>query len=428
MSSSAPSPSRVCSCYPAFPQKKNQKMRQLRFTLQSIMILLAVGGCMGRDAGQENRFATSRSSPVGPRADIRPWANGPWLEVALDATSGEDVLLSAVGNLDVDSRGRVYVPESTAREIIVLSPDLRYDYALGGRGEGPGEFKRLWTVHVFRADSVAVWDSDLYRATVFGPESSKAAYVHKFSSGQGYQGHIGDAWRTTTEAGFLVWNIAPYMASGSELGTERINMLRHLHIKNRAQADDTLLAFPAGEAIVARRLFWRGGGAVSVGDHPYGRRSFVRVARDGHIVYASSLSLEATIVDPRDGMQNTFSYETSPIGVTTEELNEAAAGMHPELARPFLAGAPYVWPPVTGLAVDDLGHIWIGIRKQDRTKWEWAVFLQDGTHVASVELPAGFYIHAVRRDRVFGIAHDEYGVPEVRAYRVHGTEARIVEL
>lgn len=195
-------------------------MQQLRFARQSIMILLAVGGCMDRDAGQENRFATSRSSPVGPGADIRPWANGPWLEAALDATSGEEVLLSAVGNLDVDSRGRVYVPESTEREILVLSPDLRYDYALGGRGEGPGEFRRLWTVHVLHADSVAVWDPDLYRVTVFAPESSKAAYVHRFSSsGQGYQGHIGDAWRTTAKAGFLIWNIAPYMASGSDLGT-----------------------------------------------------------------------------------------------------------------------------------------------------------------------------------------------------------------
>lgn len=380
--------------------------------------LLVFGACGGPDLSEENQFAASRAEPVGPGADIRPWAKGPWLETTLDATSGDDLLLSGALNLDVDSQGHAYLADYSSKEVLVLSPDLIRDRALGGEGEGPGEFEALNNVHVFRGDSLSAWDFRLYRLTVFAPESSEPAYVYDFDSHQGYQGRIGDVWRTRADAGFLVMNITPYMASGSDVGQERVNTLRHIYEQDGGPADDTILTFAPGESIVARRFDWRGGGAVSIAGHPYGRTSFVRFAADHRVVYANSMTFDVTIVDLEDGAWTGFSYETSPIGVTTAELDAHAAEMADHFARPFLDGAPYVWPPLTGLAVDDEGRIWVGIRKEDRTKWEWAAFSLDGSHVASVELPADFEVEAVRNGRLVGFAQDELGVPEVRAYRM----------
>lgn len=377
-----------------------------------------LGACGGPDLSEENQFAASRAEPVGPGTDIRPWAEGPWLETTLEATSGDDVLLSGAGNLDVDSQGRVYVAEYLANEILVLSPDLIYARSLGGDGEGPGEFKSLNAVHVFRGDSISAWDPQLYRLTVFAPDSSEPAYVHGFGSGQGRQGRIGDVWRTTAKAGFLVQNIMPYMASGSDVGRKRVNTLRHLYEREGGPADDTILAFPPSEFIVARRSDWRGGGAVSISRHPYGRTPFVRLAAGSRVIYAHSMALEVEIMDLNDGTRTSFAYDTNPIGVATRELDGHAADMADHVARPFLDGAPYVWPPLTGLAVDDDGRIWAGVRKEDRTTWEWAAFSPEGSHVASVELPANFEVKAVRDRRLVGIALDELGVPEVRAYRV----------
>lgn len=380
--------------------------------------LLVIGACGGPDLSEENQFAASRDEPVGSGTDIRPWAEGPWLETTLEATSGDDLLLPGALNLDVDSQGRAYLADYASKEIFVLSPDLSRDRALGGEGEGPGEFEVLNYVHVFRGDSLSAWDPRLYRLTVFAPEGREPAYVYDFDSQQGYQGRIGDIWRTRADGGFLVMNIVPYMASGSDMGQERVNTLRHIYEQDGGPADDTILTFAPGESIVARRFDWRGGGAVSIAGHPYGRTSFERFAAGNRVVYANSMTFDVTIVDLEDGARTGFSYDTSPIGVTTAELDAHAAEMGDPFTRPFLEGAPYVWPPLTGLAVDDEGRIWVGIRKEDRTKWEWAAFSPDGSHVASVELPAGFEVEAVRDGRLVGFAEDELGVPEVRAYRV----------
>ena len=93
-------------------------------------------------------------------------------------------------------------------------------------------------------------------------------------------------------------------------------------------------------------------------------------------------------------------------------------GWAAEWARLLRDGAPYVWPTLTGLVVDDEGHIWLGIRKRDLSIWEWAAFSPDGTHVVSVDLPAGFELHAVRNGRLIGVGRDELDVPRVQAYRL----------
>ena len=81
-------------------------------------------------------------------------------------------------------------------------------------------------------------------------------------------------------------------------------------------------------------------------------------------------------------------------------------------------GAPYVWPALTGMVVDDQDRIWVGIRRADRSTTEWAAFEADGTHRVSVDLPVDVELYAVRGDRMVGVARDELDVARVRVYRL----------
>ena len=69
--------------------------------------------------------------------------------------------------------------------------------------------------------------------------------------------------------------------------------------------------------------------------------------------------------------------------------------------------------------------MWLGIRKPDRTNVEWAAFASDGTHVASVDLPAGFMLYAVRGSRLIGAMPDETDLPQFRAYDLPLLESRV---
>ena len=177
--------------------------------------------------------------------------------------------------------------------------------------------------------------------------------------------------------------------------------------------DEVVYQYPAGEFLVLR-----GEGTVSVAGHPFGRGSFTGIWAGEQIAYASSDALEVKIVDLQGGVRTAFAYPTTPIAVTRAELDDAADGLGDAMGRLLRDGAPYVWPTLTGLVVDDEGHIWLGIHTGDPSTREWAAFMVDGTHVMSVSLPAGLAVHTVRNGRLIGVARDELDVSRVLAYRL----------
>lgn len=122
------------------------------------------------------------------------------------------------------------------------------------------------------------------------------------------------------------------------------------------------------------------------------------------------------IVAPGGLIETAFSYETTPIPVTRRELDAAADGLSDAFGQLLRDGAPYVWPALTGLIVDDRDRIWVGIRKADRSTTEWAAFEADGTHHVSVDLPVEVDLYAIRGDRMVGVARDELDVARVVVY------------
>ena len=339
----------------------------------------------------------------------RPWANGPPGEALLEATSGDDVFLSYVRDVVADSEGRVYVIDFQEAGVIALNADLSHDRTIGREGEGPGEFTRPGSMQVLSGDSLLVWDYQPQRITVFPPGSDEAAYVHSLGTQE-----LGSGTRRLAGSnGYLVQSSTSYMADASDAGETRVAVLRHVREEGGRVVDEVVYQYPAGEFLVLR-----GEGTVSVSGHPFGRGSFTEILGGEQIAYASSDALEVKIVDLQGGVRTAFAFPTTPISVTGAELDDAADGMGRRMGNLLRDGAPYVWPTLTGLVVDDEDRIWLGIRKRDLSIWEWAAFTPDGTHVVSVDLPAGFELHAVRNGRLIGVGRDELDIPRVQAYRL----------
>ncbi|MCY4398057.1 MAG: hypothetical protein OXE96_01755 [Gemmatimonadetes bacterium] len=356
--------------------------------------------------------ATACSDNVGG-PDItrtpRPWASGPPGEALLEAMSGDDVLLSYVVDAVADSEGRVYVLDFQEAGVIALNADLIHDRTIGREGEGPGEFTRPGSMQVLPGDSLLVWDYQPQRITVFPPGSDEAAYVRPLGTqelGSDVQGLAGSL-------GYLARSSTAYRADASDEGETRIAVLRHIREEGGRVVDELVYQYPAAESLVLR-----GDGSVSVSGHPFGRSSFVGLLGAEQIVHASSDALEVRIVDLQGGVRTAFAFPTTPVAVTGRELAAAADGLSSAMGSLLREGAPYVWPTLTGLVVDDQDRIWLGIHTGDPSTREWAAFMPDGTHVVSVDLPVGLEVHAVRDGRVIGSGVDELDVPRVLAYRL----------
>ncbi len=380
-----------------------------------VLIILPAVGCSG----------DAPADPPPTEPDLRPWASGPHTEVGLESTSGEDVHLSWVLDMDVDSEGRVYIADQMAKEVIVLDPDLRYGRTIGREGEGPGEFRVVSSVQMLPGDSLFAWDQSMMRLTVFGPESDEVAYIHRPEST--LELSVGNVMKLPGTAGLIGTSRRTYRASGPTEEEQRpFSILYHLDedVDGAVVAADSLFAFLRTENLVERRRDdSRGSAGASVRVHPFGHKPFVQILDEDRIVYASSLALDVKVVGIEGRTESAFSYETTRIGVSRAELRSEADNMSRYFARILRDGAPHTWPPLVGLVVDDQRRIWAGIRKTDRALREWAAFKPDGTHVMSVDLPAGFMLYAVRDGRMIGAVQDENEVPQVRAYRLAPTGA-----
>ncbi len=76
------------------------------------------------------------------------------------------------------------------------------------------------------------------------------------------------------------------------------------------------------------------------------------------------------LLDPSGTVQDSFDVPVTPVPVGAAELRAAIDDNRQEgyeaFARVLEEGAPFMWPAVTGLAVDDQQRIWVGGRKLPR--------------------------------------------------------------
>ena len=159
-----------------------------------------------------------------------------------------------------------------------------------------------------------------------------------------------------------------------------------------------------------------------VGSHPYGSEPFLSLLSDDRLVYADSRSPSLMVLDLIGTVHHSFGVPATEVPVSAADLE---ARIESEEVAPFARaleqGAPYMWPALTGLVVDDEQRIWVGVRSESvRDEREWIAFKQAGDQVGSVLLPSSFELHAVRRDRLFGVVTDELDVPRIQVYRLEG--------
>ena len=125
----------------------------------------ALAGCAGDSPGG------GRTGDAAAATGPRPWATSElrW-EVTLEAVSEPDLFLTSISDVDVDSRGRVFLVDRALDGITVVTPELSLLRTVGREGEGPGEF-RFMEVQILPGDTLLVYDFGLGRITLFDPEN-----------------------------------------------------------------------------------------------------------------------------------------------------------------------------------------------------------------------------------------------------------------
>ncbi|MFL5383033.1 MAG: 6-bladed beta-propeller [Longimicrobiaceae bacterium] len=360
-------------------------------------------------------LAAAVATSCGRDAPAPPALHGIYRPVRV-ANSPSSADLMGVNGLDVDSRGNVYVADRSS-QLLVFSPSGAVIRKLGRKGQGPGEFDWLQSVHVLPGDSVYAFDSGLSRVTVFGPRSDRAAY----SVNVGTSAMLFPYWvhpASSTRSIFAAYRAAFGDGDGRGAHGHRREVLRILNPDGSVQRD-SLVSFTESEMLFLH------GAVEGVTYNPFGRQP-VFAAGGGDRVYAAwTGALDVGVYSPDGRRVATIrpAVAVTPRPITARDRDSVVAALGrtvPPAAvrRAFAEVGSESWPLFREMVVDDAGRVWLGLLGRHGEPVHWTAFDASGARVASMDLPENVSLRVLRGRRAYGVELDADDVPRVVIYEL----------
>ncbi|MGD8239592.1 MAG: 6-bladed beta-propeller [Armatimonadota bacterium] len=318
------------------------------------------------------------------------------------------------------SDGRVVVANAGTNELRFFDPAGRYLKSAGREGDGPGEFRDIWLMERFDADSLVVYDAIQRRISIFDPEGvhvrdvslaargwiSLVVAVGRFSDGS-YLGRAGYG-----------------QASRLSPGRMRDSVLA-LRIGPDRDTVDTLVAFPDRIRHVQRR---------SSGSSPTTFRSpihftphTIMAACADRMLVGTGDTYELRAYGLDGSLSSIIRKEQVALPVTTADVDSVLAqyrerrsgdpGLDEFMEAQEKVPAAETMPAYRSFRADSDGNLWVEeYRRPSDYVPRWSVFDPEGHFLGTVTGPERFSVTDIGTSYVLGIVKDQTGVERVILY------------
>lgn len=377
--------------------------------------LLGVIGC---DSASSRPVVVTDSA--GIRVTLNADASRTYAEVNLEpvlsfggAEADGPTQFFRIQDVHFDQLGRLWVADGQSAELRIFLPDGSHWKTLGGRGDGPGEFRRIHLLGSFRGDSIAVWDDALARLTVYEAEGDWFR-TQLLPTGDGPPIRA----RGLFPDGSLLGQIPRIIQSASiregQILGDSVRLVRH-------DVGDSTEVFQAGA--MGPRWLWTGRNQVPVpftwnagfdviGETVHlaaGPEFRISVFRNGEIkaIYGIDRRPGQVTEADRDAYR-TFTEEFIPEPGSADYL---AALAHPDV--------PTEMPGYSRILAASDGGVWARIYSPDPSgPFTWDVFTESGEWMGQVVTPADFTVMDIADGQISGVWRNDLGVEHVRVFRI----------
>ncbi len=314
--------------------------------------------------------------------------------------------------------GRIVVGDNGTSEIRFFDETGEFLEAVGGKGEGPGEFRMLELVARYGSDSIIAWDRRGRRISVFDRDGNFSRTTALDRPRYLASSFLPDGRLLATGMRMI------YPEPGMELPLDAV--LRRIREYRLFGADGaelaTLGAFPDRE-------LWS---SFDV-DHPhlqwylFGKRTVMAATastlwigtgeayelrgynRDGSWVR----SIRHAAYEPRRTRESDMANRIAEMEAGWGEANLHMVGVYQDQDPPeFIA-------PYDDLVADTQDNLWVRQYQRPGEPCDtWTVFDPDGNMLGLVEVPYGLTVLDIGDDYVLGRALDELQIERIELYRL----------
>lgn len=340
-------------------------------------------------------------------------------DAALEAASEARVEFGRIADVDVDSRGRIYVADGFG-QVVVLDAGGALVRRIGGPGDGPGEFRGLSDLRVVEGDTLLAFDFAHSRITAYAPDADRPAYTTSLISAGMFPYSVDRIGRDGRLVGFYRGTFMP--------GDERDENHARLEVVRLLNPDgslhrDSVLAVPERENL----LLFTEGEFTGVFAYPFARETLIRVGSDGSLHHVWTDSATVHVTRPGDGGGTVIrpDVQRTPRAIRRDEVEgyvqRLARGSTTEAqARQMLARKQVsTWPLLKDFRLDDRDRVWLAFTPaSDTAEVEWEGFDRRGRPVGSFRLPPSVTVHRIVGDRLYTVLTDDLDVPSVAVFRL----------
>jgi hypothetical protein len=291
----------------------------------------------------------------------------------------------------------------------------RFLRAVGGTGEGPGEFFYLRRVFPLAGDTLAV--VDMRRITILGPQGEVVRTVPRPSSGIDVLGRLAD--------GLFVGRRLDRLSHIDSAGHRRMTA-SILLVDDRARVVDSISGLPADDAAPEPRAGTRPVRGSFRGFR-FERKAVFAVHPEG-VYYGGQHEARVTDFDRTLSAIGFTATLTRPEPVTEEvkrAFEKAAAdGAHNSPPDDITRGAPPpadyapVMPAFGDIIAGRDGRLWVEDPiRPGHYPLVWTAY-EEGQPVARVEIGPRFFPFEFGRDWVLGVSFDELTVERIELWKL----------
>jgi hypothetical protein len=278
---------------------------------------------------------------------------------------GDSVAFGRIGSLAVDSSGTLYVGDELAQQILMFDSSGRLLRTLGGKGNGPGEFRSLGSI-AWTGNALAALDLSNRRVTFFGTERGDVS-TQPWPADAGRPFRLYGAGRTVYAAAKHPRSRQMFSSAAEAAREFRQPGVRYFAI-TRGSAAHPFLAVE--DTAVERQGFDCDGPDHTIETFPeplFGRDGPLRAFRNPReLAVASRTAYHVDLIDVDSGdTTGVIEREYAPRPVTDEvwELASREFRERERVAGPLDCGPasmrPESLPVIRSMIADERGRLWI---------------------------------------------------------------------
>jgi len=396
-------------------------------TISILTVAVMISTCAG-EGPDRARFTTRDSAGVriventsAQWSEADAWHLSAQPLVDIGGLEGDpDYELYEVSNAVRMPDGRIVVGNSGSNQIRFYDQSGKHLLDAGGGGEGPGEFRNIRWVRLYRSDSVAACDLRLSRTSVF---DSDGRFARSFSTPAMESGGTGWPDDVFEDGSLLVRAVSQVPPDASGEVIRRVEP--RYSVSPDGEFEDSLCAYPGAETVMHS---FESMSIVYFGPPLFGRSTRYDVA--GNRFYVAPNDTYEVRIHARDGsIESIVRKQHDNLVVTDADIeafkeaqlsSDLPPGMRDAMAQ-VLDDSP-IWetmPAFDSFIVDRVGNLWVEeYRRPGDTVPRWTVFNREGELLGTLSLPDRFVIDDVGNDFVLGVWRDEDDVEYVRLYEL----------